>query len=381
VLFRAAGLDMGRFTPVEPTWTPSVFADARAAWQGPHPERPNLTMRVEAAAYRGRPVAFRWIGPWTQAERDIFDTRSAGTRAADLVWALILFTLFFGGLWIVRGNLRSGRGDRRGALRLAGAVILCELGAWAFGAHHESSSAEFEVILANGISNALLFGVFVWIIYLAVEPFARRNWPQMLISWARLLGGRLRDPLVGRDLLVGAAAAVLIEIVRVPAIRSMAAALGIPPATPRAPHYVASAREALAYAISLPVATLVWTLGMIFFLALALRWVRSQWLAAVIVIALFSLNFIGTPVPFLVGSAFYLAAVVVVAIRFGLLAALIADLLFNGLYEFVQTAEPSAWYFYTTPIAVAVVLGVAIWGYRTAVPSRTVALAEARGPA
>ncbi|HTO77247.1 MAG TPA: serine/threonine-protein kinase [Thermoanaerobaculia bacterium] len=376
-LFRAAGLDMGRFTPVEPAWTPSLFADARAAWQGPHPERPGMTMRVEAAAYRGRPVAFRWIGPWTQPDRDIFDVRSPGTRTAELVWALICLTLFFGGAWLVRRNLRAGRGDRRGAMRLAMAVTLCELGAWAFGAHHTSGSQEFEIIFPNGLSNALLFGVFIWIIYMAVEPFARRNWPQMLISWARLLGGRLRDPLVGRDLLVGAAAAVLIELVRVPAVRSIAAAFGFPAAAPRAPDFVASARETLAYAISLPVATLVWTLGIVFFLALALRWVRSEWLAAVIVITLFSLTFVGTPVPFLVGSAFYIAAIVFVAIRFGLLAALIADLLFNGLYEFVRTADPSAWYFYTTPIAIAVVLGLAIWGYRTAVPVRAVALATA----
>ena len=33
----------------------------------------------------------------------------------------------------------------------------------------------------------------------------RRRWPQTLISWTRVLAGRLRDPLVGRDVLVGAA--------------------------------------------------------------------------------------------------------------------------------------------------------------------------------
>jgi len=376
-LFRAAGLDMGRFTPVPPAWTPDVFADERVAWQGPHPERADLTMRVEAAAVRGRPVSFRWIGPWTKAERDIFDIRSAGKRTADLVWAIILLTLFFGGLWLVRGNLRSGRGDRRGALRLAGAVIVCELGAWAFGAHHVSSSAEFEVILANGLSNALLFGIFVWIIYLAVEPFARRNWPQMLISWARLLGGRLRDPLVARDVLVGAATAVVIELVRTPGVRFAATAFGFPLPSPHEPRFVASARETLAYAIAMPVATVVWTLGLVFFLVLVRRWVRSEWLAAAIVIALFSLNFVAFEIPFLLGGAFYVAATVFVAIRFGLLAALVADLLFNGLHEFLRTGDPSAWYFYTTPIAVAVVLGLAMWGYRMAVPVRAVALAKA----
>jgi hypothetical protein len=38
---------------------------------------------------------------------------------------------------------------------------------------------------------------------MAVEPYARRMWPQVMISWQRFLSGRLRDPLIGRDLLLG----------------------------------------------------------------------------------------------------------------------------------------------------------------------------------
>ena len=44
----------------------------------------------------------------------------------------------------------------------------------------------------------------VYVFYLALEPYARRLWPHMLVSWVRLMGGRFRDPLVGRDLLIGA---------------------------------------------------------------------------------------------------------------------------------------------------------------------------------
>ena len=105
-----------------------------------------------------RPVSFRWLGPWTQPVRDIFDPRSAGNRFAQLAWDGICFVLLFGGVWLVRGNLRSGRGDRRGAMRLATAAFLCELAAWAFGAHHVASSFEFEMIFTNGFTNALLFG-------------------------------------------------------------------------------------------------------------------------------------------------------------------------------------------------------------------------------
>jgi hypothetical protein len=31
----------------------------------------------------------------------------------------------------------------------------------------------------------------------------RRRWPATLVSWSRLLAGRFRDPLVGRDVLAG----------------------------------------------------------------------------------------------------------------------------------------------------------------------------------
>lgn len=51
----------------------------------------------------------------------------------------------------------------------------------------------------------LFLGGSIWVFYLAVEPYVRRFWPELLIGWSRLLSGRVRDPLVGRDVLVGIA--------------------------------------------------------------------------------------------------------------------------------------------------------------------------------
>jgi hypothetical protein len=31
------------------------------------------TVRIEAASYRGRPVAFEIVGPWTKSARDVTD--------------------------------------------------------------------------------------------------------------------------------------------------------------------------------------------------------------------------------------------------------------------------------------------------------------------
>ena len=43
----------------------------------------------------------------------------------------------------------------------------------------------------------------MWMLYLAIEPWIRRRWPHAIISWSRLISGQLRDPLVGRDILLG----------------------------------------------------------------------------------------------------------------------------------------------------------------------------------
>ena len=46
--------------------------------------------------------------------------------------------------------------------------------------------------------------VLSYLFYMAVEPYVRRLWPDSLIAWSRLLDGRLRDPLLGKHILIGA---------------------------------------------------------------------------------------------------------------------------------------------------------------------------------
>jgi Protein kinase domain len=369
-LFRAAGLDMSLFHPVESRWTPPVFADGRAAWEGPHPERPGVTMRVEAAAFRGRPVSFQWLGPWSRPVRDIFDTRSSGVQLADTSWIATLLILFFGGVWLARQNLRAGRSDRRGAARLAAGAMALSLAAWAFGAHHVRESFEFDVIFGNGLANAFLMSIFVWLVYVALEPFARRHWPHMLISWTRFLGGAFRDPRVGRDLLIASAAGVLIALISGPLLRIVPAWLGSPPVRPRPPLFVASPLDALAWTASVPLERLVWTLGIVFFLVFVRRLVKVELLAAAVVTLLFSARFLGDGLPILIVGIFSTAVLVFVSIRYGLLSALTTAILAQALLGFLRTSDPSAWYFYTGPLVIAVVLGIAIWGFRMAAGRR-----------
>jgi len=323
-------------------------------------------MRVEAAAYRGKPVSFLWIGPWFTSFRDVPDQRSAGARAADLIWLGILLTLLFGGSWMARRNLRAGSGDRRGAARLAGAVVLLQLSLWALGAHHVSAEDEFD-ILAIGLGAAALLGAVVWLVYIALEPMMRRHWPGMLISWTRLIAGNWKDPLVGRDLLVGASAGALIGIVMGPIRRYIPSWLGEPPAIPRGFTDPSSVRVGIAWLIQALAISIWWVLALVMFLVIVRRVVRLQWIAGIVVALFFAANYLGVPplhvtLPVVAATTGFL---VFIAIRFGLLAALVAHTCDRWLESFVMTPDPSAWYFYQGAIAVGLVLAIAFWGLRT----------------
>src|SRR5207245_5320331 len=58
-------------------------------------------------------------------------------------------------------------------------------------------------LLFQLLGEAILAGMIAFLLYLAVEPYFRRRWPKLLIGWTRLLSGRFRDPMVGRDVLIG----------------------------------------------------------------------------------------------------------------------------------------------------------------------------------
>jgi hypothetical protein len=68
-LFDAAGLDMSLFSAAVPEWSPIGICDARAAWTGSFPGEPSTSVRVETAAWHGKPIYFQIVGPWTRPAR------------------------------------------------------------------------------------------------------------------------------------------------------------------------------------------------------------------------------------------------------------------------------------------------------------------------
>ncbi|HVL66012.1 MAG TPA: serine/threonine-protein kinase, partial [Vicinamibacterales bacterium] len=212
-LFEAAGLRMHEFGTATPQWNPPVHTDTRAAWEGPLPWKPDTAVRVEAGTYGGRPATFKVIGPWTQPiSTDPPRPPSARIRFLSLAGALLVLALLVGALVLVRFNLRSGRADRRGAARIALFLIWVSSAAWLLGADHSLNLDTELELLFRFLSGTLLNAGLTWLFYLALEPFIRRFNPDMLISWSRLLAGQLRDPRVGRDVLIGLAAGVYLAL-------------------------------------------------------------------------------------------------------------------------------------------------------------------------
>jgi serine/threonine-protein kinase len=346
LLFSEAGLDMAAFKAIPPVTTPSFYADTRAAWQGvlPNGEGP---VRVEAAAFEGKPVRFDIVAPWT----DVTEFRTL--LRGDQVWigvlaVVVLFSMIGGGLFFARRNLRLGRGDRRGAARLALFAPCASLVGFTFVAHHVASFWEVELVLMF-IGATLLSMGLTWTLYIGLEPFVRRRWPQVLVSWSRLLSGEWRDPLVGRDVLVGCAAGVTTALL----VRLTVLApswFGDPPGRPVL--FVSTAFTRTRYFLaSVPTSfflAMLGTLALLFIVVLLRTFLRSDRLAFAVIV----IGTIATP-DLSVSSRAWIGALIVfltvslrlvLLMRVGFVANIANQVVLSFFTSYPITFDTSVWY-------------------------------------
>jgi serine/threonine-protein kinase len=383
-LFAAAGLDIGQWRTTEPRWNPLHHSDTRASWEGTLPPS-GMPVRIDAAAYRGAPVWFDIVLPSATASREpesgrsALATRQRGSRSGVLgVLLVVLFTI--GVVFFARRNLRMGRGDRRGAMRLVWVNATCGTAAWVVEEHHVGTTGELSYALQT--ASVLLFtSALCWLGYMALEPFVRRQWPQMLVSWARLLAGGLRDPLVGRDILIGCTAGILFSclgqmeyfslllfghaepFLNTPSIGGLAGPLAFLAQAIGATFFVGG--------VILPG---FW----LFFLCVLRMIVRNTWVAAaavaLVLVPVVSSRLLITPSPekwlilpvALVGNTLLLS----VLIRFGFLPLAVAGYVLIFLTAFPLTFDASIWYAGFGYAALAFVAALALFGFRTAVGGR-----------
>jgi serine/threonine-protein kinase len=362
LLFAAAGLDPAQFQKAEPTWNSLADSDTRMAWTGmwPGTTRP---LRVEAAALHGKPVFFSLIGDWTKPDRVKTPEQSTGKKVQQYVTIALVLSFFFGMIRLARLNYRQGRGDREGALRLAWVMFALEILLWLCRGHMVASIATLGSLMI-AISTALFVSGTTWMLYLALEPWVRRRWPQTVISWSRLLSGQFRDPLVGRDILFGVMLGVVwILLFQLRAIPMMH--LGAAPGLYQT-EYLMGGREALgAWLMQIP-ASILGTLQF-FFLLLGLKVVlRKEWLAAIAFVALFALpqglssSYAAVEVP---AWILIYAIAVLIVYRFGLIPLACAIFTINMLANVPFTADFSAWYMTTSVLALLSVVALAGWGF------------------
>ncbi|HEV7241899.1 MAG TPA: serine/threonine-protein kinase [Thermoanaerobaculia bacterium] len=124
-LLAAAGLDPARLRSVPPTAAPPAPFDARAAWSGTYPADA-LPIRVEAAAWHGTPVFFKITGEWENASDRLEKVPFSG-RLLDVFMLTVVVILSTAAGVLAWRNLRLRRGDRQGALRIAGVIVALEL--------------------------------------------------------------------------------------------------------------------------------------------------------------------------------------------------------------------------------------------------------------
>jgi serine/threonine-protein kinase len=389
VLFDQAGLPLAQFSPVESQRIPPVYADARAAWQGVCPTRPEIPIRVEAAAALGRPVYFEVVAPWSRRTSDPAEAGTTPGERTGLFMRTVVGPLALAiAIVLALRNLRSGRGDRRGAMRVSvfiGAVTAASIAL---------ETGDLQV-LSKGPPIVFFVPSAVWLLYLALEPHFRRIWPGIMIGWSRLLAGNVRDPLVGRDVLVGVLVGIgdSLTLAFHAQLRRWA---GAPPPFPIGANndpFVGAAASSdlllggrfalsrtLGSVVTIPV--LVWTLLMFLLLFVLFVVLRRRWLAMTAMILCLTVFYAVTHSGWLLAYApddlvppsasdialfaVIQSAIVVIAVRYGLLTMLVAAVVSIWLTPLPITIDSSAPYASSSRLVIAAVISLALYGWHTA---------------
>ena len=375
-LFQEAGLELNEFSPTRPDRIPAVFADELAAWEGTYSSM-NIPIRIEAAAYRGRPVAFEVIEPWSEPEAKSWVRPSdmLGSSWGSLIhMSVYVFALVVAAL-LARRNLGLGRGDRRAAIRLALFTFFLTMLQWLFAAHHVPSRVEVDLFFGALYVACFTFAL-VWVLYMALEPYVRRVWPQMMISWVRLMAGRFRDPLVGRDVLVGCLVGSLGTILlQADVFVSEWLAWDMPRKSYSVPAFqldmLGGLRESLATLFLIPVNSLKSTLFFVVVLFLLRLLLRRTWLAIAVFMGLILIVYsAGSPPISYLAHFFNMTLWLFVLFRFGWISAMVALLVPDLLINFPLTFDLSAWTSSSAVPAVLMIAALTAYGFKISLAGR-----------
>ena len=367
-LFAASGLQQSAYRSAPSEWTPLAWGDSRAAWTGSVSGHPEIPERIEAGADHGRPIYFDVIYPWTKADRSTPFTQTAHEKLSTAILLTLFISLVIAGVFVMRRNLRLQRSDTRGAWRIGSTVLLAFLTVWLINAHHVPAIDEFDSILI-ALAWGLIGTSLIAVLYLALEPYVRRRDPHTLISWTRLLAGQWRDPLVGRDLLIGAAYGVLLTVVE-QSDNFLMPLLGKLSPMPGGlqTSSLLGARQALGSLLFYILFFILYGL-LIFFLLFLLRLVlRKDWIAALVVVIIGTITNTGGeyPVATFLFAGIIWASIILILKKFGLLALVVGLVVQNVLIVFPTTSHLSRWYAAAGLAGIVAITVTVAFGFYTA---------------
>jgi hypothetical protein len=370
-VFGAAGLDLAEFQATQPLWDSLASADTRAAWTGKYPGT-SFPLRVEAAAWRGKPVYFKLIGNWTKPSRMASSGPSASDKVTQVTLAILGMLLLSGACLIGWRNYVRQKTDLQGTWKL-GVVIFClEMAMWVCQAHFVPSIGSLGLFFL-ALSSSLFIAGITCALYLALEPYVRRHWPHAIISWSRVLAGKPRDPIVGRDLLYGVILgmiwAIAFQLTNVVAIRH-----GSLPDLGSTVFLLGTRRVIgtwLWHLINSLQATLTF-----FFMMFVLRvLLRKPWLAALAFVAIWmAIKLQGNP-HWMLNAPAYLVVYGVAAfmiLRFGLITLATGIFVVDLLLSIPITTNPASWYMSGSLFVLATLVAITFWGGFTALGGQKV---------
>jgi serine/threonine-protein kinase len=182
--------------------------------------------------------------------------------------------------------------------------------------------------------------------YIGFEPYVRRLWPRTLTSSTRALSGQVRDPLVGRDMLLGMFSAVCLAgmlILRLRATGSDAPEMLAGPAL----DTLRSTRTVVFWVTLVVLDGLSYSVAGLFFLVVIRLVVRKTWIACVVAVAVMAPLTPGgvSGVGDLPYAAVFRLIALLTTLRGGLLAATVMHIGERLLTRFPLTLDVDAWYF------------------------------------
>jgi serine/threonine-protein kinase len=369
-LFDAAGFDMAHFEATAPRVVPPFAFDQRSAWVG---TEDSGRLRVEAAAWHGLPVVFTMGADTPERASSAVQARFQRGDMARILFAVFLLLAEVVLAW---RNVKLGRGDAAGALRVGGVVAMMDILYHLLSQSHGLDYGEYSMLM-RAVGESLLEGGRMAAAYLAFEPFIRRRWPDVLISWTRVLSGAWRDPLAGRHVLMGVCGGALLSTV----YKMYDLLLGPSSSGARSVdlYNVANTARTLAQlsaALGDAVGDACWAAFLVFLFALVFR---KQWAAAAFGALLWGgVQASGSSIPLwtLALWLFVFGVLYFLLFRYGLLACVAYAYTGEVIMNLPMTLDSGTWYFGASALALVVLGVVTFAAYRAAVAGRAAWVAE-----